>query len=89
MESEVFLLGHWKNFDELESSLSVEELSAILDASREKEKRGNKFLAAINGVELEDEQESAEPIDISALKNSRVANEEGFGVGEGLGFLEL
>lgn len=88
MESEVFLLGHWKNFDELESSLSVEELSAILDASREKEKRGNKFLAAINGVEL-DEEESAEPVDISALKNSRVANEEGFGVGEGLGFLEL
>lgn len=88
MESEVFLLGHWKNFDELESSLSVEELSAILDASREKEKRGNKFLAAINGVDLE-EEESKEVEDISRLRNSRVANEEGFGVGEGLGFLEL
>ena len=88
MESEVFLLGHWKNFDELESSLSVEELSAILDASREKEKRGNKFLAAINGVELE-EEENKEVEDISRLKNSRVATDEGFGVGEGLGFLEL
>lgn len=88
MESEVFLLGHWKNFDELESSLSVEELSAILDASREKEKRGNKFLAAINGVEL-DEEESAEPVDISSLKNSMHASQEGFGVNEGLGFLEL
>jgi hypothetical protein len=88
LESEVFLLGHWKNFDELESSLSVEELSAILDASREKEKRGNKFLAAINGVDLE-EEESKEVEDISRLRNSRVANEEGFGVGEGLGFLEL
>jgi len=88
LESEVFLLGHWKNFDELESSLSVEELSAILDASREKEKRGNKFLAAINGVELE-EEENKEVEDISRLKNSRVATDEGFGVGEGLGFLEL
>lgn len=88
MESEVFLLGHWKNFDELESSLSVEELSAILDASREKEKRGNKFLAAINGVEL-DEEESAEPVDISSLKNSMQASQEGFGINEGLGFLEL
>lgn len=88
MESEVFLLGHWRNFDELESSLSVEELSAILDASREKEKRGNKFLAAINGVELE-EEENKEVEDISRLKNSRVATDEGFGVNEGLGFLEL
>ena len=88
MESEVFLLGHWKNFDELESSLSVEELSAILDASREKEKRGNKFLAAINGVEL-DEEENAEPVDISSLKNSMQASQEGFGINEGLGFLEL
>lgn len=88
MESEVFLLGHWRNFDELESSLSVEELSAILDASREKEKRGNKFLAAINGVELE-EEENKEVEDISRLKSSRVATDEGFGVGEGLGFLEL
>ncbi|CAB4185737.1 hypothetical protein UFOVP1119_109 [uncultured Caudovirales phage] len=88
MESEVFLLGHWRNFDELESSLSVEELSAILDASREKEKRGNKFLAAINGVEL-DEEENAEPVDISSLKNSMQASQEGFGINEGLGFLEL
>lgn len=88
MESEVFLLGHWKNFDELESSLSVDELSAILDASREREKRGNKFLAAINGVDLEAE-ENKEPQDISALKNARTAADEGFGLGEGLGFIEL
>ena len=46
-----------------------------------------KFFAAINGVDLDEKQE--EPKDILDLKNSRIAQQEGFGIGEGLGFLEL
>ena len=60
---------------------------AILNASREKEKRDKTFFAAINGIDLEKEEE--EPEDITALKNARIASDEGFGIGEGLGFMEL
>jgi hypothetical protein len=81
------LLGHWKNFDELESNLSLDELTALLNASREKEDREMRFLAAVNGVELEDSTKELE--DISDLRNSRIAQQEGFGTNEGLGFLEL
>jgi hypothetical protein len=80
------LLGHWKNYDELESSLSLDELMATLNASRDKEHRERKFLAAMQGVELEDSSKETE--DVSTLMNSRVAKEEGFGFNEGLGFMQ-
>lgn len=87
MESEVFLLGHWKNFDELESNLSIDELNAILEASRSKEEREMKFTAAMNGVDLEESGKESE--DVATLQNPNLAEKEGFGVGEGLGFMEL
>ena len=87
MESEAFLAGHWKNFDELESNLSIEELNAVVDAIRKKDYEEKKFLAALQGVDLE--EQGREPEDISDLKNARLSKEEGFGVNEGLGFLEL
>ena len=87
MESEVFLLGHWKNFDELESSLSIDELIAAVEASRKKEDRHRTFLAAINGVDLE--EANAEASDISDLQNSSIAKKEGFGKDEGLGFMQM
>ena len=79
------MLGHWKNFDEMESNLSIDELLAILNASREREKRERTFLAAINGVDLEQEQKDAE--DVTVLMSSNIASKEGFGIGEGLGFM--
>ena len=56
--SEVFLLGHWKDYDELESSLSMPELIATLDAMARIEKRKNKFLAALQGIDIEKDQQS-------------------------------
>jgi hypothetical protein len=87
LESEVFLLGHWKNFEELEENLSIDELNALVEASRKKEEREMRFLAAINGVDLNDQQQEATE-DITELQGRR-ATEEGFGAGEGLGFLKL
>ena len=87
MESEAFLAGHWKNFDELESNLSIEELNAVVDAIRKKDYEDKKFLAALQGVDLEEQSKGSE--DVSDLKNARLSKEEGFGVNEGLGFLEL
>jgi len=81
------LLGHWKNYDELESSLSLDELMATLNAAREKDHRDKKFLAAMQGVDLD--EESKGPEDVMGLMNSKVAQQEGFGLNEGLGFMQL
>lgn len=53
LESEAFLLGIWKNFDELESSVSVQELITIISRNRELDYEEKKFLAAIQGVDIE------------------------------------
>lgn len=57
LESEVFTLGIWKNYDELESSLSMPELMAILSSKRELDYEEKKFLAAMQGVDLEQSEE--------------------------------
>ena len=53
LESEVFTLGIWKNYDDLESSLSLSELMTILSNKRELDYEEKKFLAAIQGVDLD------------------------------------
>ena len=53
LESEVFLLGIWKDYQELELSLSMPELLATLASKRELDYEEKKFLAAIQGVDLE------------------------------------
>lgn len=57
LESEVFLLGIWKDYNELESSLSLSELMAILGSKRELDYQEKKFFAAIQGVDLEGESD--------------------------------
>ena len=54
LESEIFLLGIWKNYDELEKSLSMTELINTIGSSRELDYQEKKFLAAIQGVDLEE-----------------------------------
>lgn len=46
------MLGNWKNFDELEDNLSYPELTAMVKAKRESEERNNKFMAALQGIDL-------------------------------------
>jgi hypothetical protein len=53
LEAEAFLLGIWKDYDELESSLSMPELMATLASKRELDYEEKKFLAAIQGVDLD------------------------------------
>jgi len=53
LESETFLLGIWKDYSELESSLSMPELLATLSIKRELDYSEKKFLAAIQGVDLD------------------------------------
>jgi hypothetical protein len=53
LESEVFLLGIWKDYEELETSLSMPELVVTLEARRELDYSEKKFLAAMQGVDLD------------------------------------
>lgn len=53
LESEVFMLGIWKNYDEMESSISMPELLATLSSKRELDYQEKKFFAAIQGVDLD------------------------------------
>jgi hypothetical protein len=55
LESEIFLLGIWKDYSELEESLSISEIMAIIESKRELEYQEKKFFAAIQGVDLEGE----------------------------------
>jgi hypothetical protein len=58
---------------------------AIIEAIRNKDNDSKKFLAAVNGVDLEDE----EPGDIDDLMNHQLSKDEGFGINEGLGFMQM
>jgi hypothetical protein len=53
LESEVFLLGIWKDYEELELALSMPELLATLKSKRDLDYQEKKFLAAIQGVDLD------------------------------------
>ena len=55
LESEVFVIGIWKDYDELEKSLSVPELFATLQAKRELDYDERKFYAAMQGIDLDKE----------------------------------
>jgi hypothetical protein len=55
LEAEVFLLGIWKDYDELESSLSMPELMLTLSQKRELDYEEKKFLAGVQGINLDEQ----------------------------------
>jgi hypothetical protein len=61
LETEVFLLGIYKDYEELERSLSLPELSAILNTKRELDFEEKKFMASIQGIDLEGGAEDEAP----------------------------
>lgn len=75
-------MGNWKNYDELEEQLSIDELLSTLNAYRSQKQEERKFFAALQGVDLEAEANTG---DIADLKGY-AAVEAGFGVGLGLGY---
>lgn len=55
LESEVFVLGIWKNFEDLETALSLEELMKILETIRDLDYQEKKFSAALKGIDLDEQ----------------------------------
>jgi translation initiation factor 1 (eIF-1/SUI1) len=102
LEAELFLLGIWKDYEELESSLSMPELTTTLNSKREIEHTERKFLAAIQGVDLDkngSEQDKWEKMkakhfsggatnDANDIVAYQGANaaKAGFGIGMGLSY---
>jgi hypothetical protein len=102
LESEVFLLGIWKDYEELELSLSMPELTATLEAKREDDYNHKKFLAAIQGVDLDKEsgkQNAWEEMKARVFSGGKAtgandvvalqganAQKAGFGIGMGLSY---
>lgn len=105
LESELFLLGIWKDYEELETSLSMPELITTLNAKRDVDYKEKKFLAALQGVDLD--KQSGKNDEWEAMK-ARVfskgqakdgddilafqginADKAGFGIGMGLDYERL
>jgi hypothetical protein len=105
LESEVFLLGIWKDYEELETSLSMPELMITLSMSRELNYEEKKFLAAMQGVDLDKnagksnawEEMKARVFSGGAAANAKdivalqgiSAQKAGFGIGMGLDYEKI
>lgn len=69
LEGEVFVCGAWKNYSELEDSVSVQELILTVEAIRKEKYDDRKFAAAMKGISLDDDS-SDDPL---AKARKRVA----------------
>lgn len=47
-------MGSWKNTKEMEETLTLAELYALINHKREEEYARNKFMAALKGVDLDE-----------------------------------
>jgi hypothetical protein len=105
LEAEVFLLGMWKDYEELEASISMPELTATLEARRELDYQEKKFMAAMQGVDLDKQsgkQNAWEEMKARVFSGGKTgdandvvalqgvnAQKAGFGIGMGLSYEKL
>jgi hypothetical protein len=89
LESEIFVLGIWKNYDELESNISMPELMAILESKRELDYSEKKFLAAMQGVDLDEAKNKQEEDPWEAMKARVASKVSGIGNGDPNDILSL
>lgn len=82
LEAEAFLIGIWKDYEELELSLSLPELTATLEAKRDIDYQEKKFLAAIQGVDLDKESGKKETNKWEEMKARVAARFSGVGNGD-------
>jgi hypothetical protein len=105
LESEAFLLGIWKDYEELECSMSMPEIMSTLSVKRELDYAEKKFLAAMQGVDLD--KQSGKKNEWEELKARVYSNGEannandilalqgvnaqraGFGIGMGLTYEKI
>lgn len=105
LEAELFLIGIWKDYEDLESSLSLPELTATLNAKRDLDYKEKKFLAAIQGVDIDKDSGKGnewEELKARVFSKGKAANANditalqgqnaaraGFGIGMGLDYQRI
>lgn len=105
LEAEAFLLGIWKDYEELERSISMPELLSTLSAKRDLDYQEKKFLAAMQGVDLDKQsgkQNAWEEMKARVFSKGKTSNpnditalqgvnaqKAGFGIGMGLDYEDL
>jgi hypothetical protein len=105
LESEVFLLGIWKDYEELELSMSMPEIISTLGSKRELDYQEKKFLAAIQGVDLDKQTQKSNPWEEMKARvfsgggtsnpndilalQGQNAAKAGFGIGMGLSYEKI
>jgi len=105
LESELFQLGIWKDYEELEIFLSMPELLATLSSKRDLEYQEKKFFAAIQGVDLDKQKNKSnawEEMKARVFSGGKTNNpndivsfqgvkaqQAGFGIGMGIGYQDL
>jgi len=105
LEAEVFTVGAWRNFEDLELSLTMSELILILEKIRELDYNEKKFLAAMQGVDLDKqsgktnewEEMKARVFSGGGTENpddilalqGQNAQKAGFGIGMGLSYEKI
>ncbi len=102
LESEIFLVGKWKDYAELELSMSMPEIIVTLGSKRDLDYEEKKFLAAIQGVDLDKDSGKTnawEEMKARVFSGGKTgdpndvvalqganAAKAGFGIGMGLGY---
>jgi hypothetical protein len=105
LESEVFLLGIWKDYEELETSLSMPELISTLGSKRDLDYQEKKFLAGLKGIDLDKNVKSNNAWEEMKARvfsgggtsdpndvlalQGQAAQKAGFGIGMGLGYKKI
>lgn len=105
LEAEIFSIGAWKNFEELEISLTMSELILILEKTRELDYNEKKFLAAMQGVDLDKQAGSSNKWEEMKARvfsggntsdpndilslQGQNAEKAGFGIGMGLSYEKI
>jgi hypothetical protein len=105
LESEVFLLGIWKDYAELEISMSMPEIISTLGSKRDLDYQEKKFLAAIQGVDLDKQTKKSDPWEEMKARvfsggdtsnpndilalQGQNASKAGFGIGMGISYEKL
>jgi hypothetical protein len=105
LESQIFDFGAWKNFEELEESLTMPELTQLLEVKRDNDYRDKKFMAALKGIDLDKQAKKDDAWEKMKAKvfsggvtdnpddilsfRGYKAEQSGFGIGMGLDYVDM
>lgn len=73
-------MGNWSSITEMEAKLTLEELYLLVDVMHEREHRHHKFMAALQGVDIDEgkDEETFERIKRKAAADLAGQTEEEF-----------